>query len=164
MLEKENKTTTKYLAPLLVRSFSRSIVLAVLSFISFLVPWFVHSYARTLARLCRFLRLFFNISDLPSVRPLLRSFIGLLLLLVRCSFVLLFVRSFVCSPGCPSDLPFVFYSVRLFIIFLTCQPARSAARSILPPPVRMYVRSPFNRSFVRLFNQSVSRSVGQSDS
>ena len=86
-----------------------------------------------------------------------RSFICLLVLLsVRpsvLSWFVQFVRRCVNLPARP-----------IFVGVLTCQPARSASHSILPPPVRIYVRSSVHslvRSFVRSFVRSIIQSIGQ---
>ena len=72
------------------------------------------------------------------------------------SFVFLFIRSF--THTLARSIVCRFFRLSFNISVLSA--FRSATRSILPPPVRIHVRS--SRLIVRSFNQSVSQSVGQS--
>ena len=147
----------------IIFSFGYSFVrLAVLSFVYFIVSSFVHSYARSLdgmSVLPSAIQCF-----RPSIRPLLRSFFGLLPLFICwffVSFICSFGRSFICLIARLS----VHLSVclRFLPFFRQClnQPVRTIGGPLDPSSARPHMR-PFVRRIVRSFVQSVgSRPVGQ---
>ena len=112
-----------------IKSFSSFVRLVVLSFVCFLVPSFVHSYARSFDY-CQFFRLSFIISVLPSVRYYVRTsvccycvFVGSLFhSFVFCSFVHLFARSAVRPSFRSSSIPSVQMNGRNLIVFDSFRP------------------------------------------